>query len=366
MALRLFLARQGFDPASVHAQDGASPPPAWLATRPLALSLGSWHLLARIVALPPCAPIRSVDVSLAGRSGSTRIHAADVGAATLGCVVRYGDLHRLLAQALMSIERRARTESDHQVAHADVAGHDADVVGNDADVALVVVADGETPAAPARDWRVHDFGQSALLTEVVADGRADAVAFERFTDEGPLALLPLPEPHRHAVVWCAPPHETARRAALPAPEFDAELLAAFGHWLGALHVDAARHDTPLQRRIAVRDDDTRRVRIGNAAQTLHPVAGQGLNLGLRDAFELAQRLGEARGSGLPLAQAVARFRGSRVVDRALTVGVTDTLARVFTLRAVAPLQSLALGALDVAAPLRNRFARTLMFGARSR
>lgn len=359
MALRLFLARQGFDPASVHAPDGTSPPPAWLASRPLALSLGSWQLLARIVALPACAPIRSVDVSLAGRSGSTRIHAADVDAPTLGCVVRYGDLHRSLAQALTRIERRAAAEGDDEVAH------DA-VVGSDDDVALVVVADGETPAAPARDWRVHDFGQSALLTEVVADGRADAVAFERFTDEGPLALLPLPEPHRHAVVWCAPPHETARRAALPAPEFDAELLAAFGHWLGALHVDAARHDTPLQRRIAVRDDDMRRVRIGNAAQTLHPVAGQGLNLGLRDAFEFAQRLGEARGSGRPLAQAVARFRGSRVVDRALTVGVTDTLARVFTLRAVAPLQSLALGALDVATPLRNRFARTLMFGARSR
>lgn len=347
MALRLFLARQGFDPASVQAQDCGSPLPAWLSSRPLALSLGSWQLLGRIVSLPACAPIRSVDVSLAGRSGNTRIRAADLDAPSLGCVVRYGDLHRALARALMRIEGREPIA--------------------DGDVEVVVVADGETRTAATqhRDWRVHDFGQSALLTEVLADGRADGVAFERFTEEGPLALLPLPEAHRHAVVWCATHASTARRATLPVQEFDAELRAAFGPRLGALHVDAPRHESPLQRRIGIREDDARRVCIGNAAQTLHPVAGQGLNLGLRDAFELAQRLGEARGSGRPLEEAVARYRRSRMFDRALTVGVTDTLARVFTLRALAPLQSGALGALDLAAPLRNGFARALMFGTRS-
>lgn len=350
MALRLFLARQGFDPPSVQAQGCTASLPSWLAARPLALSLGSWQLLGRIVALPACAPIRSVEVSLARRSGNTRIRAADLAAPTLGCVVRYGELHRSLEQALTRIASpEPATDGE-----------------GDADVA--VVADGETRTSEAqhRGWRVHDFGQSALLTEVLADGSGDGVAFERFTEEGPLALLPLPEPHRHAVVWCAPPGKTARRVTLPKPEFDAELLAAFGPRLGALHVDAARHESPLQRRIGVREDDARRVCIGNAAQTLHPVAGQGLNLGLRDAFELAQRLGEARGSGRPLEEAVARFRRSRMFDRALTVGVTDALARVFTLPALAPLQSGALDALDVAAPLRNGFARALMFGARSR
>ena len=191
------------------------------------------------------------------------------------------------------------------------------------------------------------------------------MAFEHFTPEGPLALLPLPEPHRRAVVWCATPQQTARRALLSPHEFDAELLDAFGNALGTLQLAGERHQAPLQRRLAPRDENPRRVAIGNAAQALHPVAGQGLNLGLRDAFELAQELGSAHARGERLEEAIARFRRSRVIDRAATVGVTDTLARLFNWPALAPIQSVAFDVLDWTGPLRDRFAKALMFGLRS-
>jgi 2-octaprenyl-6-methoxyphenol hydroxylase len=107
------------------------------------------------------------------------------------------------------------------------------------------------------------------------------------------------------------------------------------------------------------------VAIGNAAQALHPVAGQGLNLGLRDAFVLAECLGDARARGARLADTLPEFARARRVDRYTTVAVTDTLAMLFTAPLPLSLQSLALGLLDVAAPARRMLARAFMFGLRS-
>lgn len=354
IALRLFLARQGFSAEAIAHEVFAERVPDWLAARALALSLGSTHLLSRIVALPASAPIRTVDVSIAHRAGRTRFHARELDSPTLGCVVRYEALHRALFDALVRLG---------ECAPRGPAGDDR---ADDA-AALVVVADGEPrSAAPrARDWRVHDFGQSALLAEIVVEHDVPGTAFEHFTSEGPLALLPLPESHRRALVWCASPQRTAARAQMSTAAFEAELRRAFGGALGALRLDSARHQAPLHRQVAPRGDDPRRVAIGNAAQTLHPVAGQGLNLGLRDAFELAQRLGDARARGRRLDAAVERFRRARLIDRAATVGVTDALARLFTFASLAPIESIAFDLLDLAAPVRNRFATALMFGLRS-
>ena len=108
-----------------------------------------------------------------------------------------------------------------------------------------------------------------------------------------LALLPLPEPHRHALVWCDRPEDCRRRAAMSTADFEAELSRAFGSGLGRLALASPRHVAPLVRSVRRETFDGHRIMIGNAAQALHPVAGQGLNLGLRDAFELAQALGDA-------------------------------------------------------------------------
>lgn len=355
MALALFLARQGLRPPEVDIDAPAAEIPGWLAARCLALSLGSWQLLSRIVALPRAEPILRVEVSLRGRAGRTRIHAGDLGAPALGYVLRYGALHRALADALTAALAAA---PDAPAAGAGRGDADA---GAGRATALTVVADGDPGAAA----RVHDFDQTALLTEVVAERDGQGAAFERFTDEGPLALLPLPEPHRHALVWCARPVESERRAGLAPEALAQELLAHFGHALGALRPAGERILAPLQRRVRTPGDDPRRIAIGNAAQSLHPVAGQGLNLGLRDAFELAQRLGELRAAGHPLEEAPAAFERMRRLDRGIAVALTDALARVFTARGLGPFESIALGALDLVPPARNRFADALMFGFRS-
>jgi len=348
IALRLFLARQGFASSSIEHDAFVEQIPAGLAARALALSLGSTHLLARIVALPEAAPIRTVDVSIAGRGGRTRFHAADLESPTLGCVVRYTALHRALFEALQRLEPRPPVSFS--------------LPPSPGEAEIVIRADGD-PRSPSA--RTLDFHQAALLAEVVVERDSPGTAFEHFTVEGPLALLPLPEARRRAVVWCASPQQTARRAALPAHAFEAELLAAFGNGLGAMRLASERHQAPLQRRLAQHDENPHRVAIGNAAQALHPVAGQGLNLGLRDAFELAQELGEAHSRGTLLEDALTRFQRRRVVDRAATVGVTDALARLFTWPSLGPIQSVAFDVLDWAAPLRDRFAKALMFGLRS-
>ncbi len=347
MALALFLARQGFGPGSLLTDPIPDELPDWLASRAIALSLGSWQLLSRVAALPPAAAILRVEASLRGRAGRTRMQAADLHAPALGYVLRYGPLHRALADAL------ADTPATRQAGAT--PGEIAAVA------ALTVVADGD----PGTASKLLDFEQTALLAELVAERDGHGTAFERFTDEGPLALLPLPQPHRYALVWCARPGESARRAELEAPGFEAGLREAFGSALGALRLDSNRVLAPLQRKVRRTGDEPGRMAIGNASQALHPVAGQGLNLGLRDAFELAALLGELRASGRPLEDAANAFARARRTDRALTVAITDTLAQAFTWPAIARLESLALGALDLAAPARNRFASSLMFGLRN-
>lgn len=345
LAFALFALRQGIDRRRIAIEHRDTPLPAALAARQLALSLGSWQLLRRIARPPAAAPIATVDVSVTGQPGRTRITATEMGVPALGYVLRYASL-------LQSLQDAARS-----------AGlFDAPTQPATPGAALTVHAEGDT----GEDASVLGFDQAALLAEVTVEAEPSGVAWECFTPQGPLALLPLPEPHRYSLVWCATPQESRRRAALAPEALATELQAAFGWPLGRLSIASPCMVAPMVRRTRRHTVTADQAWIGNAAQALHPVAGQGLNLGLRDAFELAQRLGEARGSGRPLEEAVARFRRSRMFDRALTVGVTDALARVFTLPALAPLQSGALDALDVAAPLRNGFARALMFGARSR
>lgn len=346
MALALFLARQGFDRGSISIDPAPMEPPPWLAARSLALSLGSWQLLSRVASLPPAAPISAVEVSLHGHAGRTRMRATDLRKPALGYVLRYGPLHRALAEALAAWPKQAPADQGEDTHRP----------------ALTIVADGDPGAAS----QVRDFEQTAVLAEVVAGHDGHGTAFERFTDEGPLALLPLPQAQRYALVWCGRPATSERRAALEPEAFEGELLAVFGGALGRLRLDSERVLTPLRRRVRAHERGLRQVAIGNAAQELHPVAGQGLNLGLRDAFELARQLGELHATNRPLAHAAPSFDRSRRTDRGLTIAVTDMLAQAFTITPIARLESLALGALDVLAPARNSLATALMFGLRAR
>ncbi|HVL58922.1 MAG TPA: FAD-dependent monooxygenase, partial [Burkholderiaceae bacterium] len=169
---------------------------------------------------------------------------------------------------------------------------------------------------------------------------------------------------RYSVVWCDRLAATEQRARLSLPELSRELNRAFGPMLGHLEVRDKPSLAPVARRSRRSLAAGPEVWIGNAAQALHPVAGQGLNLGLRDAFELADIVADAVRRGVAPQFAFERFARARRGDRSLTIALTDLMAASFTWPLARPLQSALLVTMDVVPPLRRPLARRLMFGWR--
>lgn len=346
LLLRGLLARQGFAPDELACDPAPGELPPWLAQRAIALSLGSWQLLARVAHPPLSAPIATVEVTLRGAAGRTRLSASELHAPALGHVVRYEALHHALRKSLPPSPSHPSTPPLLPLPPSLPQ--------------VTIIADGN----PGDDGRSRDFDQAALLATVRVSRPQEGVAYERFTEEGPLALLPLPESGLWSLVWCAPTQVSQDRLGLPATELAALLRQRFGPALGSVEFCDAPQLAPLHRRLRTQVVRGSEVAIGNAAQALHPVAGQGMNLGFRDAFVLAESLGAARALGAPLGDALPAFARARRVDRSATVAVTDTLATLFSAPLLHPLQSLALGALDLAGPARRMLARAFMFGLR--
>ena len=370
--LALMRARGAPDPARIALLQGASPAPVTPAAavpvadpRVLAMNHGSRVLLESLHAWPAkAADILNIHVSQRGRLGRSVIRNTDFDVPQLGCVVAYSALHAKLEECVAASGVTLLSGPP-----ATIDGQDADGVRirqGDATVTCRVAV--QSDGAGASDVR-RDYGQHALLTTAHATLPRRGWAWERFTHEGPLALLPHPQtPDAYSVVWCSAPDRAAELAALDNGAFSRALSAAFGDRLGRLSCQAPRHVFPLAlsaRRALVQG---RVAAIGNAAQTLHPVAGQGLNLGLRDAGRLAQTLG----AWLPAPEtsptaALADFGRARQVDRILTAGLTDLMPRVFA-TGLAPVEhacGLALLGLDLAAPLRAPLARHLLQGFRA-
>ncbi|SOY86511.1 2-octaprenyl-6-methoxyphenol hydroxylase, FAD/NAD(P)-binding [Cupriavidus taiwanensis] len=370
--------------------DAATPARAARDPRAIALSHGSRQLLEQIGAWPvPGSPIEHIHVSQRGRFGHVRLHHDDYGVPALGYVVRYGELCNVLERALAQASQAAgegqlrrvfetrieRIEQDPVPRGADVA--DAGIVhlqgtGHDGQAArfaarVAVQAEGglfhEQAAHQGRGARTRDYRQTAVIAHVTCSRPQPGWAWERFTEEGPLALLPHEEHGTpgYALVWCCPPERAARRIALPEAQFAAELGQAFGDRMGQFTLAGKRHAFPLGLNAAPVTVNGRVVAVGNAAQTLHPVAGQGLNLGLRDAFALADSL---RGACSP--QALQAFAARHRLDRAVTIGVTDLLPRVFGVAypLAAHARGASLAALACLPPLRHALARHMMFGMR--
>ncbi|MDL2339324.1 MAG: FAD-dependent monooxygenase, partial [Pseudomonadota bacterium] len=244
----------------------------------------------------------------------------------------------------------------------------------DADIAetfdLAVVAEGGVFADQARKAITRDYGQVAWVGRVTLDGARDGVAYERFTRHGPAALLPL-SPGCAALVWCvegsddpvAELNDTQRCQVLntifPA---EAGRVTSISPLKGfPLGLNAERTLTGAMQRGGQRAPG-RIVRIGNAAQTLHPVAGQGLNLGLRDAFVLVRELSRSD----DFDQALRQLEWKRAPDRWSTIGATDFLARSFTwqLPGASTARGLGLAALQTLSPLKSALTRQMMYGRR--
>ena len=352
LACALFAMRQGFAAADIDLVTDPAPVPEAVGRRVLAVSLGSWQLLSRIASMPRAEPIGTVDVTVLGHPGRTRMSASELGVSALGHVLRYADLLDALRHACDA----AGLMGERGSARAVALTHDV----NPDRACIIIHAEGDT----GEDASVLQFDQTALLADVGISRDHGGTAYECFTAHGPLALLPLPEARRCSLVWCAPPEQTRRRAALPRQALAAELQSHFGWALGHLSIESTALVWPMARRARRRLAQGNEAWIGNAAQALHPVAGQGLNLGLRDAFLLAQVLGQAHAGGRPLELALDRYESLRRTDRQGTIALTDTLARAFSFAPARPLQSALLAWLQTVPAARSGLARQFMFGLR--
>ena len=371
LATALWLVRAGMPPACIALpldRPATSILPKDAPRRAIALSEGSRQILARLITLPASGRIDTVEIVQAGTDGHTRINREDFPLPALGWVVVWEDL---IAQLHQAAEKLPFARPDDPAF---------------AEPALVIHAGGMPPAQSRddTDFDTHDSGQAGLLFEVAVTGTANT-AFECFRPGGPLALLPapaLPDGPRYTVVWSDAAEASRRRAELPADVLGQELRealrAALGprHWgrhaghFGPLRVCTPAVAVPLPRVRRRQTTTSGQVWIGNAAQMLHPVAGQGLNLGLRDAFALARELGDAAfdtrlpGPHARVARALESHARARLTDRWLTIRGTDLLSTAFGWPAARTLPPMLLNAMHVARPLRLPLARALVFGHR--
>ena len=314
-----------------------------LAPRPIALSYASRLILERAGAWRALVttPILEIRVSQAGRLGRTQIDARDAGVPALGYVVDYAALANALA-------------ADVDAAGIEIAYEHA----GEAEPAAQLVVHAEGASGDAEEKR---YAQDAVLATVEVAPRAEHTAYERFTTEGPLALLPLAG--RFAVVWGTTTARAQQLLVAPPADFLAALEQAFGAHAGHFAAVGERAAAPLALRVRAARVADRAVYVGNAAQTLHPVAGQGLNLGLRDTWELAQVVRDAPDAGAP--ELLRAYAERRRFDAFATIRLTDLLARLFLgsnpLAGVA--RGLAMIALDSCRPARRFFARRMIYGA---
>ncbi|KQQ87192.1 FAD-dependent monooxygenase [Massilia sp. Leaf139] len=363
LALAALLARRGVAGARIALIDARALGQSISDPRSIALAWGSRQLLEEVGAWPfPSTPIHTIHVSRRGQLGRSLLDRSEHGLDALGYVTRYGEVVDALARAVdragVRVLRPARVLAlDETGEHVALTLDD----GRTVTAQVAVGAEGGVFGQQEDKSRTRDYGQSAVIARVATSSPIAHRAFERFTDEGPLALLPQEgaDGLQYALVWCVAPERAEALQAMEETRFLAELGEAFGGRLGRFTRVSPRFAYPLGLN-AEAHATTRTVAIGNAAQTLHPVAGQGLNLGLRDAAVLARLLARCPGP-----EGIGRFLDERSQDRQLTIALTDTMARAFV--GSGPLQSvlgLGLAALDAVKPARTLLGELMMYGRR--
>lgn len=337
--------------------------------RPIALSHGSRLILERVgawEALQPATPIARIHISQRGGFGQAELDCEEARLPALGYVVDYNRLTLVLAQLAAGACHYFGGASVLTLGAGPDAGRVSYRVGTKSThltARLIALADGGTVARVAQ-VRTRDYRQAALTAEIACARPHQNVAYERFTAEGPLALLPFGE--RLALVWSISPSRVRELCAMPEREFLQQLQRAFGQRLGAFTAAGQRVSHPLALKVTGAVELSRAVVLGNAAQTLHPVAGQGFNLGLRDAWELADIIRAAAIEEIGGAAMLAAYAARRRIDRGGGIWFTDTLVRVFS-NNLGPLRlarGLGLALLGAVPPAKDFVVRRMTFGAR--
>ena len=341
-------------------------------TRTLALAAGSRLILDDLGAWPhdlPATLINTIHVTQRGGFGQSILHAQEFGVPALGYTLSYRALVlALLARAEqrgLSVTDGATVKDVATTASYGVVIYVRDGVEHSCTAKLIVVADGgrSLTQLPSIQIEEKDYGQIALLARVFSDRPHGNIAYERFSPTGPIALLPVGT--EFGLVWTVAPQEAERITQLDDEHFLAEFQAIFGGYAGKFSKLHSRFQFPLRLRYANRTTTQRTVLIGNAAQALHPVAGQGFNLGLRDADQLASLLRTMPSDGdCGEPTLLRRYRHSRKPDTRAGILFTDALVRGFSndhpLLRVG--RGVGLAALQMLPFARRRLAQAMMFG----
>ncbi len=326
------------------------------ASRRIFQSLGVWEDLA-----PRAAAIRAIHVSDAGRFGFARLDAAEQGIDAFGYVISNRDIGSALWNKLRSADGlllRVPARPDNVEIEPDRVRFR---VGTESVSArLAVAADGAhsvVRAAAGIEAGVEDYDQIAIVANVAADRPHDGTAYERFTQSGPLAVLPLKD-GSYGVIWTCNPARAGEVLSFDDATYLRQLQERFGWRAGRFVRAGGRASYSLKLTRAATTVATRTVLIGNAAQALHPVAGQGFNLGLRDAAMLAEVIANAQEDvGSP--ELLRKFSEWRAGDRTGVVRFTDGLVKLFadTRAGVGVLRNLGLLLFDLTPPAKSALAR---------
>jgi len=313
--------------------------------------------------------INNIHVSDRGHIGLTRISAEEAGVEALGYVIE----NRWIGAVLLG---RLATTSVEMMAPERVAkitplksgvGLTLENSGETIQTSLLVIADGAN-SQTAQQLGIHSdqqpYGQQGIIANIGLQDAHDGVAYERFTDQGPMAMLPLPDfdgSPRCALVWTQPPERAAELMAASDEEFLNALQESFGYRMGTVQKVGERVAYPLA--LTTASEQVRRnvVVLGNAAHSLHPVAGQGFNLSLRDVATLADVLGKAKLSGADFSslETLEDYQQQQLADQQNTLMFSDNLPKLFaqSFSVVALGRNSGLVMMDLLPSLRSRFAK---------
>lgn len=347
--------------------------------RTLVLSHGSRLILERLGVwnrLDHYTPITRIHISQRGGFGISNISAEEEQLPALGYVVSYSGLEIALEAQMVAVGIAVQYGIDALCQATGV--HTAQ--GQHYSAPLIVVADGGRSGQAPSPRLARDYDQMAIVCEVQTELPHEHRAYERFTPDGPVALLPYAvhalhadtvssrnaAHHTYALVWTTQPRDAERIAMLDDAAFLDALYQHFGGRQGRFLAATPRKRFPLKLSFIGTQADAGVVRIGNAAQTLHPVSGQGLNIGLRDAWELAVLCGDTPPEAIGSVEMLGAYGRSRRVDVLGGIGFTDFLIRAFS-NDIAPVRharGLGLLALEMLPPLKHFVARRMIFGSR--
>lgn len=340
-------------------------------TRTLALSYGSKLILQRLNIWPqlinPTA-IHSIHISQRGSWGRAVLRAGEAAVPALGYVVGYQALQNVTHEALQqknifylkgaAVSKTLATRAFREVTYAYQGRSET------ATARVVVLADGGRALRGAQPQvsRSRDYQQSALVANVKTTIPHTNRAFERFTPEGPVALLPIDE--GYALVWVAPKEKIAGLLQLSDADFLDMLLQHFGARVGNFVAVSKRASFALSLSYTKPATAERLALVGNAAQTLHPVAGQGFNLGIRDAYELSSQIATSPPEEIGSVAMLKQYSHSRTRDAGTSILFTDALVRLFSNNY--PLlslgRSLGLSLLDNLPGAKHYLSRKMMLG----